>query len=126
MPERRLPLSAWELAVCWLGGAIAWLVHLLGAYALAEFGCVAGWQRVAPGGVTAVAWGILALSVAAVAMSAWAFSVAARADKRLTRVSDPTRTRHFAARSGMWLNGLFFVIIMAETMPVLFYLRGCG
>ena len=126
MQERRLPLSAWELAVCWLGGAIAWLVHLLGAYALAEFGCVAGWQRAAPGGVTAVAWGILALSVATVAVSAWAYSVAARADRRLTRVSDPTRTRHFAARSGMWLNGFFVAVIVAETVPVLFYLGRCG
>jgi cbb3-type cytochrome oxidase subunit 3 len=126
MPERRLPLSAWELAVCWLGGAIAWLVHLLGAYALAEFGCVAGWQRLAPLGVTAVAWGILVLSVGTVAVSAWAFSVASRADKRLTRVSDPTRTRHFAARSGMWLNGFFVAVIVAETVPVLFYLGRCG
>jgi hypothetical protein len=126
MPERRLPLTAWELAVCWLGGAIAWLLHLLGAYTMAEFGCVAGWQRVAPGGVTTVAWAILALSVATVAVSGWALSVAARADKRLTSISDPTRTRHFAARAGMWLNGLFVAIILAETLPVMFYLGHCG
>jgi hypothetical protein len=126
MPDVRQPLSAFELSVCWLGGAIAWLVHLLGAYALAEFGCVAGWQRLAPLGVTAVAWAALTLSVAAALAAAWATRVAARADRRLTAVSDPTRTRHFAARSGMWLNGFFLAAILAETLPVLFYLGTCG
>lgn len=126
MSERRMPLSAWELAVCWLGGAIAWLVHLLAAWAMAEFGCVAGWQRLSFGGLTAVAWAIVILSAVAVAAGAGALWVAERADRRLLTVSDPTRTRHFAARAGMWLNGLFLAIIVVETLPLAFYMGRCG
>lgn len=39
-----------------MGGAVAWFLHFVLAYLIAEFGCVNGWGEVHWLGLSAVAW----------------------------------------------------------------------
>ena len=58
-----------------VGGAVAWLVHLMGAYAIAEFGCVGTTQEYSFLGITLVSWlliGLTLVTTAAALLAAWA------------------------------------------------------
>lgn len=112
-----------------LGGAIAWLMHLLSAYAIAEFGCVSELAAVRLGGLSAVAWLILGASVASELFALVATGVAFRSVWLLRMHGrEPQETRGawpFLARAGLYSSGLFGVVILVETFPIFYYLRGC-
>jgi hypothetical protein len=110
-----------------LGGAIAWLLHLLAAYAVAEFGCVAGWGEFL--GQPLVVWLILGLTAPLLAIACLALLVGYRYERRFANqeprgleAQDPGVA---LVRYGVVANALFILTILAETLPVFFFLRGC-
>lgn len=113
-----------------LGGAIAWLVHLLLSYGIAEFGCVSPFRDAQWLGFSGVAWLEAATTVLAVAFAASAIVVAQRnkapwggdAEVVQHESSDP---RAFMARTGAIASALFLFIILVQALPILFYLRRC-
>jgi hypothetical protein len=106
-----------------LGGAIAWLVHLMVAYGIAEFGCVGGLAEYTWMGISLVAWLILALSVLTGLIAAIATFVAYRARKRLESASSDGRD--LVALAGVLTSGMFTFIIVVESLPIFYYLRHC-
>jgi hypothetical protein len=112
-----------------LGGALAWLAHLVLAWGIAEFGCIAGlgaskWlgipaMTVLLGGLTASALGI-ALA------AAWATF---RVEWRMLSDNEANPLFRGAAmylsRSGLVLNGLFVLVIIAQSFPIFFFGGNC-
>jgi phage shock protein PspC (stress-responsive transcriptional regulator) len=125
-----VPVSSISRPALWfglLGGALAWLVHLLGAYAAAEFGCVGGLGERQQWGVSLVAWLVIAVTAAALVPAMAATLIAYRCYRRLPEGAadaEPSAER-LAARAGMLTSGLFALVIVFESIPVLYYLRAC-
>jgi hypothetical protein len=111
-----------------LGGGIAWTLHLLSIYAIGEFGCVSGLGRVMFAGVSAVAWAIIFVSILLFLLSGFSVTLAffdMRKDS-LKETRDPgNEGGEYLSRFGFILNLLFSLIIAVETMPVFWYLGGC-
>ena len=111
-----------------LGGAMAWLAHLMIAYTVAEFGCVASLGRYIVLGISVVAWMVLALSTVTLAVAVVATVVAYRSQQRLTALPEQewiSEGAGYAARAGWITSGLFALTIAVETLPILYYLREC-
>lgn len=121
------PVSRFRLWFGLFGGAVAWTIHLLAAYAIAEFGCVSSFREARFLGITGVAWGILALTVLTLILAVGGLLIARRSDRLLReeilqKEDDPEA---FMANVG-WITSVVFVaIIVAQTLPVLYYLRSC-
>ena len=75
------------------GGAIAWTIHFMSAYAVAEFGCVGKVGERIYWNISLVAWLELALTALALLVAAAATAVAYRSQRRLLS-SAPTRVSH--------------------------------
>jgi hypothetical protein len=121
------PVSRTALWFGLLGGAIAWTLHLMLAYAAAEFGLVG---RLGDGpflGISIVAWLELAITAAAALAGAAATAVAYRNDRRLRSgaAEDDTMraSLRYTARAGLLTSGLFTFIILFESIPIFYYLR---
>lgn len=113
-----------------MGGAIAWLFHLLLSYGISEFGCVSGFRERQLLGITGVAWLEIAVTVLSLALALGATLVAHRSKRQFARLIDSARLeandpRVFMARSGVMASGLFVFIILVQALPVLYYLREC-
>ena len=112
-----------------LGGAIAWLFHLIGAAILAEWGCMSGWGRMHWGGISAVAWAISLLSLVMLLIASAATWVAYRHYQRLRREchakSRQDDSRSFLAEAGWKSSAIFTGIVLAESVPILFFLSEC-
>jgi hypothetical protein len=116
----------------WLGlfgGAIAWTVHLMLAYVVAEFGCVGRLGERSYQGISMVAWLELALTGATTLASAAATAVAYRSYRRLRssgQSADADRAaERDTARAGLLTSGIFTLIILFESIPIFYYLRHC-
>jgi heme/copper-type cytochrome/quinol oxidase subunit 2 len=115
-----------------LGGAIAWFVHLFGASIISEWGCLSGLHQHELAGVNAVAWTLIALSaimtIVAVAAAISAFQVNRQynhAAEGGADESDEHGTEVYMARVGVWSSALFVFIILAESLPILYFLAEC-
>lgn len=111
-----------------LGGAVAWTGHLMLAYAISEFGCVAGWGHKIYLAVSVVSWMLIAMSGLMIALAAGALLVSHAIGRRSTAVwrgPDDRATAEFVARFGLIANGLFLFIIVVESVPIVFYLGAC-
>lgn len=112
-----------------LGGALAWLVHFLLAYAISEWGCVPPVTDVRAFGMTGTALLLLAVSAVTFAAACAATAVAQRSRHRLHDHGDaPDAAPHagpFMARLGLQLSGLFAFIILVESIPIFYFLSGC-
>ncbi len=127
-----VPLKSNSQFSLWYGllaGGMAWLVHLILAWVIAEFGCVSRFHELRFAGLTAVAWSGLAMSVALLVVAASALWIARNNELRLHHsVTEPTLDRDsrlFMARSGVMASATFIIIIAVQTIPFLFYLGGC-
>ena len=109
------------------GGAMAWTVHLMLAYGVAEFGCVGRLADRDYLGVSLVAWLEIALTIATTLTAAAATCVAHLQYRRLK--SGPDNMTDFAERRMAWTgvitSGLFTFIIVFESIPILYYLHTC-
>lgn len=114
-----------------LGGGVAWTGHLLSAYLIGEFGCVSGLGERHVGGVTVVAWLIIAASLAALVLAGLATFIAFRNRERLACEPQPDQVEEGSnpelemARTGLIASAWFVVIIAVETIPIFYYLRHC-
>ena len=110
-----------------LGGAIAWTVHLIFAYAIAEFGCVGGLGHRHYLGLSLVAWAELALAAATALAGSAATAVAYQRYRRGRSPGDPVAEP--AERNADWTcvitSGLFTFTIVFESIPILYYLQDC-
>lgn len=100
------------------GGSLAWLFHLLAAYGIAEFGCVAGWGGIRLFGMSLVGWLLVAISILSLGV-ATAASVVAR------KLQAQPGSALFVVRTGLILDALFAFIILAESLPIVYLLKDC-
>lgn len=126
-PPVEPPPSHARSAFHFAGGGACWMLHLLLAYVIAEFGCLTGLGEVHFLNVTVVVWLLLLVTVLVLVLALWA-TVSAR--KTLTRKRSQGETgegdgEYFAARAGFWLNGFFSVVILVESVPLVYFLRAC-
>lgn len=126
--SQRTAVSRGELWFGLLGGAVAWLAHLLLAYAIAEFGCVSDLGKQAFLGISVVAW----LPLAATALTVLAAGVAVFVAYRCCRLASRDEGESAApgpwldaARAGLLTSGLFVFAILFESIPIFYYLRSC-
>jgi hypothetical protein len=117
-----------ELRISMLGGGIAWLLHLLLAYLVAEFGCVSGLGSARWWGLSPVTWMLIFVSLLTLGMAIYAFFVSLRAGRKLAEARPAPAAwapHQFAARYGALSNGMFAFIILAQCLPIFFYLHDC-
>jgi hypothetical protein len=115
-----------------LGGAIAWFVHLVGASIISEWGCLSGLHQNELAGITVVAWMLIGLSVIMAIIAVVAASSAFQVNRHYNQAaggdaheSDEHGTDVYMARVGVWSSGLFVLIILAESLPILYFLTEC-
>ena len=109
-----------------LGGAVAWTLHLMASYVVAEFGCVMASQSGSGGGITATVVLLTIVSVVCLAGAVAATAVAYRSLSRLRdRSADDADAERFMARAGLIASGLFAFIVAVESVPILFFLSRC-
>lgn len=121
-------VSSWKLWYALLGGAVAWTGHLMLAYAISEFGCVAGWGHKIVLAISAVSWMLIAMSVVMIALAAGALLMSYGISRRspgLMHGPDDRVTAEYVARFGLIANGLFLFIILIQCVPIFFYLGRC-
>lgn len=124
---KRLP--GWRLSCGVFVPALAWLMHLLGAATLSEWACLSGWGGSTTMGITTLNWLLVGLSVVSVSLAALGTVIAYR---MLASVpGDPGRdasedsTGRDLARVGFWGGTMFLVAILAECVPIFYFLTGC-
>lgn len=124
--ERSGPAAAW---FAFLGGPIAWTFHLLLCYAITEFGCAGDAAPSTLLGVSVIAWAILAVSLVTFVMAAAATAIAWRQQPDRSAPREPTDEpgsgADYLLRAGVPMGVLSALVIAAQTLPILFYLRGC-
>lgn len=135
MPEMEVRAAA-KRGQLWFGlfgGALAWLVHLVGLSVTAEWGGLSGLDERMMGGISVVAWLVLLWTALTAAVALGATWVAVRLRRQMNSrqtseqtVDDKLANSRFMARTGMLLSGLFLLIIVVETIPVFYYLRETG
>lgn len=112
-----------------LGGGVAWLIHLILAYVIAEFGCISGWGEILLGGITLVAWLTFGMSLLLLVVAGLVTLIAYRTTEQLARqvrsVPEEPLSESYMARAGYITSGVFFIIILVETLPIFFFLRSC-
>jgi hypothetical protein len=112
-----------------LGGAIAWAIHFLSAYVIAEFGCVGRLDLRRYGNISLVAWLELGISFIAVAAAAAATRAAHRCLQQLPSgdgdASAERPAERTLARTGLFTSGIFTFVILFESIPIFFYLHRC-
>lgn len=129
-PEREHPRIGFGL----FGGAFAWLIHLVVASIIAEWGCISGLQRFQFLGITAIAWSVVVLSIVALVVAAVATWAVYRLNRQYHGVTeaeqtaavyDAEGTERFLARVGLWSSALFVFIIAVQSFPILYFLSDC-
>ncbi len=115
-------VSRWTLRFVLLGGGVAWTLHLLLAYVIAEFGIVSGFVDTRWAELDAVSWLLIALSAAMLALAAVATWVSWRMQYSDAE-DEQARTVRFCVRFGRAANLSFLVIIAVQSIPIFFFLR---
>jgi hypothetical protein len=124
----RIHAPVWRRWFAFLGGGLAWTLHLLSIYGIGEFGCVGGWDRISYAGVSLVAWLIIVLSGLLLLVALAATLVGYQDKRRDARRESPDWEDEggvFLSSYGFLLSALFALIILVETLPVFAYLGGC-
>ncbi|WP_164102415.1 hypothetical protein [Candidatus Laterigemmans baculatus] len=113
-----------------LGGAVAWTLHLLLSYGVAEFGCVSPFRTIDWIGLSGVAWLEILVTLLTLAVAVASTLIALRIKRRLlgdaaASSSAASDGRVFMARSGVMAGAIFVFIIVVEALPILYFLRDC-
>jgi len=111
-------------------GAVAWLLHLLLVYGIAEFGCGSGLGDRHVLGISVVAWLLLAVTLATMVLAVAATVVGFRSALQSREVEPDLSAEHharlFTARAGAITSGLFAVVIVVQGIPIFFFMKDCG
>lgn len=106
-----------------LGGGVAWFARFLVIWIIAEFGCVAGALDV--GGLRSP---VVVLTIASVPFLAVAFAATFVGWSRYRSVaaSDESGSgARFMAGTGAIASGIFVVIMIAEIIPIFYFMNEC-
>lgn len=122
-------LPGWRLACGLFVPALAWLLHLLGSATLSEWACLSGWGGSMTMGITRLNWLLVGLTVVSASSAAFGTVIAYRT---LADVPDDARrgtgednTGLDLARAGFWGGTMFLVVILAQCIPIFYFLTGC-
>lgn len=108
------------------GGGVAWLLHLLIAYVLGEFGCLSCFGKSMVLGVSILAWLLLLVSFMMLSGAAFSGWLGWHAWNYLKTQGPAEENSELAlARTASVANALFFLIILAQTIPIFFFLKEC-
>lgn len=121
-------VSNWRAGYHLLGGGIAWVLHLLLAYIVSEFGCLRGWEEIQFLGLSVVAWLLLFVSLGALALAGAATIASWRSagrDGGEETGEAGADAKAFSARFGMLTNPFFGFIILVESIPIFYYFQAC-
>jgi hypothetical protein len=122
-------VSRWALGFATLGGGTAWFAHLVLAWMIAEWGCFAGLYRWTSWGLPSITWAIIAVSAVLLLVGLAATWIAYRTEVEIRKHGFQTNvtesTAGFIAKTALASNVLFTVIILFQTVPILFFLRSC-
>jgi hypothetical protein len=126
--DRRVSRLAATFA--FLGGGIAWFAHLLLVYLIGEFGCLLQWDRTQVMGISLVAFLSLIATVLMLGLAGLAILVSIRSARELPKqdgdaVVISTENTSFIARYSVIMNALFLFVILAQAIPIFYYLRTC-
>ncbi len=111
-----------------IGGGIAWTIHLLSAYAVAEFGCVGQLGARSFGSISLVAWLELGVTAVTFLIAAAATAISYQCLARMRAISPANSNLEpelYSARAGLYASAIFAFVILFESIPILFYLRSC-
>ena len=114
-----------------LGGALMWLAHLLAAYGIAEFGCVAQVDQQTWLGISVLSWAVIAVTVVTELIALAAIGAAWSAASQLEGAShsgddEPVQqSRSQTGHIGVITSALFAAAIVFESIPILYYLHSC-
>ncbi|WP_141735985.1 hypothetical protein [Oligoflexus tunisiensis] len=110
-----------------LGGALAWTLHLMGTYGISEGYCRGGFLGTSFLGLSLMHWGVGLLTLFATAITLGALYVARR--HHLASLASLSTAEGdinlFMARSSLLSNGLFLIIIVAQSFPIFILGRNC-
>jgi hypothetical protein len=110
-----------------LGGALAWTLHLMGTYALSEGFCRSGLHQYSFLGLGLMIWGLGLLTLLAMAVTLGALWTSRR--QQMTSLANVRSGSGdisiFMARSSLLANALFLIIIIAQSFPILILGRSC-
>lgn len=98
-----------QRALAFLGGAIAWTLHLMLCYWIGEAGCQSGWD---------VTFWVILVTVFA------SFIAAAAIVSAYFLSQTDAREIAFLGRTGLMMNSIFLMVILVQVMP-LFFLSEC-
>jgi hypothetical protein len=121
----RSEIGTVALAVGFLGGPVAWALHLAVSYLLVTLDCNTGWD----GGRTSIILATIVCAAAALAAGAVAWRGWKRIEGRIEpgELLDPIRMRGFLTLSGVLMAALFAgAIILAGMSPLLLPMCGNG
>lgn len=122
--QRNAGVSRWALGIGLLGAPLAWSVHFLVVWSIAEWSGLTGTLSGIFLGITSRAWLLFAVTVIALAAAVASILVARRCHRRLRRdeYQEPLKTAAWVARTGI-INGYVFAFVIAfESVPIFFYL----
>jgi hypothetical protein len=110
-----------------LGGALAWTLHLMGTYALSEGFCRSGLHQISFLGLGLMIWGLGLLTLLALAVTLSALWIARR--QQLSSLANVRAGSGdiflFMARSSLLANALFLIVIVAQSLPIFILGRSC-
>lgn len=101
-----------------LGGAIAWLIHLMVTYAIGEFACVAKGELFIWGSLSSTHWFIYLASILCLAFSIGALIFSIRLNKSI-------QNSQFLRTFGVFVNLIFSLAIVAQTVPNIIFSGDC-
>lgn len=129
-PETRSDLSRpatgrWSLGLGLLGAPIAWAIHLLLCWVIAEWSGLTGSLESAFLGLAVRDWLLIGVSLATLGAAVAATLLARGCVSRLRDVQSRDRSQAwFVARAGVMTGYVFTFVIAVETLPIFFHLRG--
>lgn len=105
-----------------LAGPVIYAIYFLTVYVLGEFGCLAGIQHFNFWGINPIHLGVVLLTVIAAFATLGVGLTAFRRWRILHKgAEDPDMDDpKFMLFVGLWLNGLFTVVIVLSAVPMLF------
>ncbi len=102
-----------------LGGALAWTLHLMGTYIVSETACRA---EMIPGGQAVLFSTLFVLTIGCLIISYSSFQTGRRLSGDRSEGSDGVL---FLSRTSQWSNVFFIAVILAQTLPLFMGVHGC-
>lgn len=122
------PVGRWELRFAMVGGGAAWLLHLVFAYVVAEFGCLAGLGQIRLLNITGVAWLLLGVTLLTLGIGGMATWLSWRCDGKILRAQETEEDmagEKFTVSTGLLSNSVFVFIILVQSVPIFYFLHEC-